>query len=449
MSSEEQFEHIENKIKEATENNQIVFEEKSWDRMEALLDKDDKRRPFLWLWFLLPLALIGGYSAYYFSLNSIKRDTEKIVDNSVNKINIDKTNKPSIPSTTAQPSAIEKHVPIEQASTTAAITKAVITQQTNTNKVPQNNFYANANKNTDKKSVKYNLIIKKNIKNTLAPESTDALLQNKISSSNKAKTKTNIKNGEVTEDELAVENKTEAIKEVTPTQKTSTALETILKKDSNIVATKKVKKAGKKKTSFLSRFYILGAYGADIGSVKLLSFKNSSLSAKYGASIGYEFSKRLSLQTGFYASKKKYIAGPADYHSKEGTYLSMIDIIEVDATCLVYEIPVSIRYNILNKKSLTFYTTAGASSYIMKKEDYNYTYKRYNNIYNRAYNYSGNQHLFSTGIFSVGIEKNITKKIAFQLEPMVSIPLNGVGEGTVRLFSTSLQLGIKYNPFKK
>ena len=49
MSSEKRFEYIENKIKEAAENNHIVFEEKSWNKMEVLLDKEDKRKPFFYI----------------------------------------------------------------------------------------------------------------------------------------------------------------------------------------------------------------------------------------------------------------------------------------------------------------------------------------------------------------------------------------------------------------
>jgi hypothetical protein len=69
--------------------------------------------------------------------------------------------------------------------------------------------------------------------------------------------------------------------------------------------------------------------------------------------------------------------------------------------------------------------------------------------YSKGYTYTGNEHLFSTALLSAGIEKNITKKFAVQLEPTISIPLKGVGDGEVKLFSTSLLLGIKYKPFNK
>jgi hypothetical protein len=95
------------------------------------------------------------------------------------------------------------------------------------------------------------------------------------------------------------------------------------------------------------------------------------------------------------------------------------------------------------------YATAGAASYIMKKEKYDCTYRYYNNIYEYEWNYSGNKHLFSTALFSVGIEKPVSSKFSLLLEPSLSIPLSGVGDGKMKIYSSSALLGIKYYPFKK
>jgi hypothetical protein len=68
--SKKSFEDIEQIIKNAAEANEPAFDEKSWKKMEAMLDKEtDSRRPVaFWLWWLLPL-LIGGSVVSYFILN--------------------------------------------------------------------------------------------------------------------------------------------------------------------------------------------------------------------------------------------------------------------------------------------------------------------------------------------------------------------------------------------
>ena len=189
--------------------------------------------------------------------------------------------------------------------------------------------------------------------------------------------------------------------------------------------------------------------GADVSSTKLFAFKNSPASLKYGLALGYNINRRLSVQTGFYAGKKKYIAKEGEYNFKTISYLNTVKVIKVDADCIVYEIPVSIRYNIIQKKTSTIYASAGLSSYIMKSEDYNIYFLRNNIQATRAWNYTGNQHFLSTLIISAGLEKRLTNKIALQIEPSVNIPLKAVGEGSVKLFSTSVQAGLKYTPFKK
>ena len=208
-------------------------------------------------------------------------------------------------------------------------------------------------------------------------------------------------------------------------------------------------KKKKLKSNKASHFYLLGAIGADAGSVKFLSLKDSKITPRYGIGIGYQLSKKISFQTGFYASRKKYIAGPDDYIAKAGSYWSQVKILKVDAACLVYDIPLTVRYNIVQKPSFTYYAATGISSFIMKNEDYDYHYIRSGNYYHAKKAYSGNKHLFSVFNLSAGIEKKLSPVFYIQAEPSVSIPLAGVGEGSVKLYSTALQIGLKYQPLKK
>jgi len=61
--SKRQYDHIENKIREAAENSEPAFEEQAWDKMEAKLnaEKERRRSPFLWFSLaLLSFGLLGG-----------------------------------------------------------------------------------------------------------------------------------------------------------------------------------------------------------------------------------------------------------------------------------------------------------------------------------------------------------------------------------------------------
>jgi hypothetical protein len=451
MSSEKRFEHIEYKIKEAAENNPIVFEEKSWIKMEAILDREDKRKPFVWLWFLFPIVLMGGYGLYLFSETTNKATQNLIVQKDFQK------DTPSTPALTKQ--SFDKTLlksAIDKISFVSQKNKTVATEVNNN--VPntvQNNFDIYTSKNqikknqwaqyaNNKKNSKTKIISKEFITNKALKEK---VIRSKNSTLFSSKTTASIKKIEATEDDAMVEStKSSAIDQVNKNEnQTTSKIEKIVTSSKN----DKTLSKNKKESNTLSRFYVFANAGADIGSVKLLSLKNNLTVAKYGFAIGYDVNRKINIQAGFFVSKKKYTAGPNDYSIKAGTYLSQATITKIDAACLVYELPITLQYNFLQKKSFNLYAGVGVASYIMKTEDYTYFYKRYNMNLSRAYSYTGNQHLFSTALVSAGIQKNISKKFALQLEPTISIPLKGVGDGSVKLFSTSMLLGIKYHPFKK
>jgi anaerobic selenocysteine-containing dehydrogenase len=116
---------------------------------------------------------------------------------------------------------------------------------------------------------------------------------------------------------------------------------------------------------------------------------------------------------------------------------------------MVYEIPVTLQYNWLIKPKTNYYAAAGLSSYIMKKEKYDYTFVANNVQYNYPYDYTKNSHLLASLQLSLGIEKQMGRKFSVQAAPVVNIPLHGVGEGSVKIFTTGLQVSLKYLPFGK
>ncbi len=463
MSKEEQFEHIENKIKEAIQNNQPAFDEEAWVKMEALLDKKEKKpRPFFWIWFLFPLLLAGAGALYFFTNN--KKTNNKSAENISHILN-EKSIEPTLEKTglVKEKTVVENIPPLSaqkntvQPSSNSGLAKEIKNEERALSEKKYEQFKKTTSGNKLNRQAKINNVKRVTTASRTATGISNAEIaqyndEEKISNTGveNAKLKTlesvlpngaaiaqkNIVNNNQVSD--VKNNNDSALVTARNDRKPVVDIITPVKKSKDISALKKS-----------SSFYFLGSLGADIGSVKLFSFSNSSLGVKYGVGVGYQLNKKLSVQTGFYAGKKKYTAGPNDYHPKEHSYWSYVTITKVNAECMIYEIPVTLRYNLLQKSSLTYYTTIGLSSYLMKEEDYNYYYIRYNVPAEKYYTYTGNKHLFSTLSFSGGIEKKISNVLSLQLEPSVSLPLSGVGDGEVKLFSTAIMLGIKYFPFKK
>lgn len=426
------FDHIENRIREAAENSEPDFDEFAWSKMEALLDKEknNKHRYIFW-WILLPLLFVGAGSSYLFFKNKPVKEITAL------------NREQKFPET--QSTQI-KNIPVES---------PILSD-----KLKDSNKKADLNKSITSELEYANSQSTKNNKEVNVITGTVNNKAGKIRQNKKGKLSSKINSGQVeTIYEVAVNEDTSStsldvthVNEIKETTASVVLKDSIVKNDSLKILAKvfpdkpKTEKLTAKK---LSRFYLLAAIGADVGSVKFLSLENSKITAKYGIGVGYQLNKRMSVQTGFYAGLKKYIAGPGDYNAKTGSYWNMVQIVKVDASCLVYDIPLTVRYNLLQKPSTIFYTTAGISSFIMKREDYNYYYNRYNTLHESSWTYRGNKNLFAVANFSVGIEKKLSSNFSILAEPSVSMPLTGVGDGSVKLYSTALQIAIKYQPSKK
>ena len=436
MSKEKSFEYIERKIKEAAENTQPVFDEQSWAKMEALLDNKDKRKPLLWLWILVPLFLISGLGAYLFFYKNLAKNN--LLKTGTAKANDQDTK------TLATSLKLNKRLDLASDGSINSSAKEI---EKGIDKDDKNSDNKNAVVGKVNNPSSINIITKcKNKILVTASVADDDLLN--VSTENKSGIKNDapavvINSGNIKEtsvDKISLNKPDEPVQLISKQNNTA-------QQDTAAVIVKN--KPAIKRNKKASPFYFLASAGADIGSVKIFSFKNSSLAPRYGLGFGYQLSNKLSAQTGFYISRKKYIAGPDDYHPKQGSYWNMVSIIKVNANCLVYEIPLAARYNFIRKKTATYYATTGLSSYIMKREDYNYYYTRNNVPAQSAWTYKGNKKFFSIITLSAGVEKKINNKFSIQAEPSVGIPIAGVGDGQVKIFSSALQVGLKYQPSKK
>ena len=213
-------------------------------------------------------------------------------------------------------------------------------------------------------------------------------------------------------------------------------------KVSNVVKDKKQK--SKKTNSFFISLSaspdISAAGGGEYGKMKLLA----------GAGLGFTFKDRLTIRSGFYSGRKIYSASPDAYNPPASFWANYPYLQKVDADCKVYEIPLLLSYNFENSAKQHWIVSTGISSYLMKRETYNYFYKYTPTgpIHTRQWTITDqNKHLFSVLTFSGGYQRNISKHFFVSAEPYVKIPLTGVGFGKVKLNSAGIQFTIGLKPF--
>ena len=435
------FNDIEQIIKNAADANQPAFNEQAWQKMEALLDKqDDKPKPFLWLKWLIPAMLVTLPGGYWLLIR--QSANERTITSQAQSSTTKTDNKKAV----TIPIDSEKRFKNILVEETDQVKKMEIIDQQNKTAKP----ILNQAKTKQFIPVSTNSINKQAANNVQENENALASI--------KAKTFLSLKPSEPEnddEEELVTKEKNELNKVAQNKEEMISLEKTVVRNLSqNIVhepavnnadsVIKKVNNITKNKTS---KFYFLATAGIEKNGVKLFSSGKSTV--EMGVGIGYQLVRRISIQTGFYSTSKKYKAGPGDYKTKPGSYWNIVDITRVDADCKVYEIPLLIRFDIKNNKKTTYFSSAGLSSYLMKKEDYHYYYYRNGAAYDAAVSYSGNNHLFSVIKLAVGAEKKLSDNFSINAAPGLALPLSGIGDGAVKLYSFDFNVGIKFIPSTK
>jgi hypothetical protein len=172
------------------------------------------------------------------------------------------------------------------------------------------------------------------------------------------------------------------------------------------------------------------AYSPDFSTVNSGFFKIGNNSAFL---VEYRFNNRFVIQSGVIKSVKKYSANPADYKWPEQWGQTPNSLTDITATCDMLDIPLNLRFDISQKPNQRLFVTAGATSYLMLNELYEYGYYGSSGALLSSWEGKTGFYAFSVLNFAAGFEKSISRKISLQVEPFVKLPVRDLGFGKVRL----------------
>jgi Outer membrane protein beta-barrel domain len=209
--------------------------------------------------------------------------------------------------------------------------------------------------------------------------------------------------------------------------------------------TASTKAAIKKKSSKNNSSINIGLVaGIDLSTVKFTHSDNAGYN--FGLMAGYQFNRRWSVYTGVIYTKKNYALEGSDYHPPKHYWTQYVNLQTVEGYCRMWELPLLARYNFNPGAKTVFFTSTGLSSYFMKKQQYNYSYKNnMNQQLSAAWsNDSTFNHVFSILHLSAGFEKPLGRHMNWQIEPYAKIPLGGVGFGNIRLSSFGVNFSVQY-----
>ncbi|WP_276481169.1 porin family protein [Paraflavitalea pollutisoli] len=168
-----------------------------------------------------------------------------------------------------------------------------------------------------------------------------------------------------------------------------------------------------------------------------------------GAQVAYRFNNRWSVNTGLIYTRKNYTAQGKDFTKPNNNYWNNADVKQVSGDCVMFDIPLNVRYDLSLNKKTRWFVSAGASSYIMTNQNYlvNYEYNGSPRVYPHE-EYGTSSYLFSIVNFSVGFETKLNKRLSLQAEPYFKLPTKGLGYGKLDLNSYGLYFSLRYQLHK-
>lgn len=246
-----------------------------------------------------------------------------------------------------------------------------------------------------------------------------------------------IKPAAITQEGVAAAKPTFAPMEATSTADTSKKVNLLPNKDVAAMAGKASKKNNQKPFKpTLSWSFVIGP---DISTVKLQ--RTSTTGYSLGLLLGYQFSRTLSVEAGVLWDRKNYYTD-GKYLDTSRLKLPMHStVLNADGYCNMVEIPVNIRYDFKPRQNHSWFVSAGLSSYLMKQEQYDLNYERYNQPYFNYYGYkNSSKDWFSILNVSAGYQRSIGKSASMRIAPYIKLPLRGVGIGKLPISSTGIYI---------
>lgn len=166
-----------------------------------------------------------------------------------------------------------------------------------------------------------------------------------------------------------------------------------------------------------------------------------------GAKFGYQFANKFEVSGGVAYSRKIYKGAGKEY-TMEGGWFNDIEPMIMDAKCDVIEIPVALSYYVNGFRNSGFFADLGISSYMLHSEWYGFDYNDAlvrPPIYEEVNEENENTHLVGVGRFAIGYQKVLSNNTSFQIAPYLQFPLTGIGAGRVNLYSSGVQIAVKFN----
>jgi hypothetical protein len=431
-------------FREGADQHEFTYNPDAWAMMEEKLDKKDRRKYLLW--FFLSFLLVGAVGTF-FSINTSEQTSPLATASGIEIVN-------------ENPQAVVKEV-ANSTSEKAPEKLQTIEQNIDSKRVNNRtqNSASRARENTSTKSVIENQSSISN--NSIQSENTGSLVKNKVVSIS-SKNAENIEYTDVVNDPPY--NVITLISDTnTKSDMRDIVMLDVLEKESASALNSmdnKIEEINLRPSATLipmitdarTRYVLTAFASSDLSSVGFFSDPQSGYTL--GAKAGVQLADKFQFDLGFAYSLKRYGSEGEDYNIEGGwNTTGGVNPTWMDGKGNVLQIPLEASYYFNGYENNSFFINAGISSYFFNSEWYGFKYDPEDLLINPNAIEEitmddisrRNFHLAGVARISVGYQKTLSSNMGVELSPYLQIPLTGIGEGRVDLYTTGIQLAIKFN----
>jgi hypothetical protein len=444
-------------FKKAAEEYPLNTDSSDWNKVYKALSpqnvpledtaKKNRSRRLLWLLLLLPLiAVIYKYSFNYTRGSRQESISKKYNQDEAKQKNIEeeiagrKKSEVTLSGSNNTTTTSKKLIDNTQKKNPGPSSVRHISDEQNVSAQPVNIYKKNDNITDPTNSSNYKISASNTAPHTKADKKNQISDNNNNQTLDNNKTSTVIGNPDLNKEAII---KPGIIKPETQSETNNSENKKLTAADS--LANHSINKASKKKSKEHHLYAgIIG--GGDISTIKFQKIIKTGFIA--GIITGYKLNKKWSIESGFYIDKKSYYTDGKYFSTKKVYIPTYTKIEDIDGDCHMIELPVNVKYNFKSDKKITWFALIGTSSYLMKKEEYEYRYKSYGELKEKQLSYKNSSKNWASIInVSAGYSRNIGRNGTLRIEPYIKIPFKGVGIGSLPITSSGVYFGFTKNLF--
>ena len=155
------------------------------------------------------------------------------------------------------------------------------------------------------------------------------------------------------------------------------------------------------------------------------------------------FKGRAFVETGLLYTQKNYYSDGRYFNMDKMGPMPGMEIMSLEGSSRLFEVPVTLRYQVLQKNRSGFFLSAGVSSYLMTSEENSYD-AMMNGAPEKMLGSYKEKSRYMAVMANIGAEYNysIGNRTSLRIEPYLQIPLKGIGMGSMPVMTTGLHIGL-------